>query len=90
MNAHTVRFSLYFSLIQGYARRDELATDCPLRHISTGCELSSELPFRSTLPGIDVPVEPLRGLTKFILTREVRPVKDWSGLTNEESTRSTP
>ena len=36
-----------------------------------------------------MPVEPLRGLTKFILTREVIPVKDQSGLTNEESTRST-
>ena len=76
MNAHTVRFSLYFPLIQGYARRDELATDWPLRHISAGCELSSKLPSRSTLPGVDVPVESLHGLAEIILTRDVIPVKD--------------
>jgi len=33
MNAHYVGFSLYFSLIQGFAGRDELATDWPHRHI---------------------------------------------------------
>lgn len=33
MNAHDMRFSLYFSLIQGIADRDELAPDWPHRHI---------------------------------------------------------
>ena len=52
MDALYVRCSLYFSLIQGMAARDELATDWPHRHISPGCGLSSELPSRSTLPGV--------------------------------------